>query len=143
MLKQERRDDGKFAAKSAEIRQVRSIRLTDKAWENLGKLANLRSITRADLIEELTENDLFDNLPEVLNQAPLSNNEQEQEIKLLREQVDNLTQENQLLSRRIFTNLELIRDAVLFNLKFGKQAPGYKAAFKALNQFIKEIINSK
>jgi hypothetical protein len=143
MSKQERRDDGKFAAKSNEIRQVRSIRLTDKAWDNLGKLAELRSITRADLIEELTENNLFDNLPEVLNQGSSSNNEQEQEIKFLREQVESLTQENQLLLKRIFTDLESLRDSVLFNLKIGKQSPGYKLAVKALNQFIKQLTNSK
>jgi predicted DNA-binding ribbon-helix-helix protein len=141
MSNQERREDGKFAAKSDEIRQVRSLRLTDKAWSNLEKLAKLRSITRADLIEEFTENNLFDNLSEVLNQAPLPNNNQEQEIKLLREQVESLTQENQSLSKRIFSDLELIRDSVLFNLKVGKQAPGYKVALKALNQFIKQLTN--
>lgn len=36
-------------------------------------------------------------------------------------------------------DLEAIRDRILADLKLGKQAPQYKAAAKALDQFIKEI----
>lgn len=36
-------------------------------------------------------------------------------------------------------DLEAIRSRVLFDLKLGKQAPGYKAAQKALNHFIAEL----
>lgn len=32
--------------------------------------------------------------------------------------------------------LEILRDQVLLQLKLGRQAPGYKAALKALNYFI-------
>lgn len=32
--------------------------------------------------------------------------------------------------------LETLRDQVLLELRLGKQAPGYKAALKALNHFI-------
>ena len=32
--------------------------------------------------------------------------------------------------------LETLRDQILLELKLGKQAPGYKAALKALNHFI-------
>lgn len=46
-----RNDSGQFEAKSDEPRRVRSIRLTDSTWDNLGKLADERSITRADLVE--------------------------------------------------------------------------------------------
>jgi hypothetical protein len=35
--------------------------------------------------------------------------------------------------------LEALRDRILFDLKLGKQAPGYKAAQKALNRFIAEL----
>lgn len=48
---QGRTSDGRFAAKSDEHRQVRSIRLTDTTWEILGDLAG--DLTRADLLEEL------------------------------------------------------------------------------------------
>ncbi len=35
--------------------------------------------------------------------------------------------------------LEALRDRILFDLKLGKQAPGYKAAQKALNRFIAKL----
>ncbi len=40
-------------------------------------------------------------------------------------------------------DLEALRDRVLFDLKLGKQAPGYKAAQKALNRFIAELTHPK
>lgn len=52
MNQQGRDEAGHFAAKSDEIRNVRSLRLTDTTWEILGKLANERCITRADLLED-------------------------------------------------------------------------------------------
>lgn len=52
MVKQERKEGGRFAPKSAEHREVRSLRLTDATWKKLGELADSRGITRADLIEE-------------------------------------------------------------------------------------------
>jgi hypothetical protein len=38
---QERQEAGKFAPKSSEYRHVRSIRLTDTAWEVLGAIAGV------------------------------------------------------------------------------------------------------
>jgi len=38
-------------------------------------------------------------------------------------------------------DLEALRDRILLDLKLGKQAPGYKAAQKALNRFIAELTN--
>jgi hypothetical protein len=35
--------------------------------------------------------------------------------------------------------LENLRNRILFDLKLGKQASGYKAAQKALNRFIAEL----
>ncbi len=37
------------------------------------------------------------------------------------------------------TDLEALRDRILANLKLGKQAPGYKASYKALDLFIAEL----
>jgi hypothetical protein len=34
------------------------------------------------------------------------------------------------------TILETLRDRILYELKLGKQAPGYKTALKGLNHFI-------
>jgi predicted DNA-binding ribbon-helix-helix protein len=49
------RDNGKFQNKSDQPREVRSIRATDQTWIKLGDCAESRSITRADLLEELAD----------------------------------------------------------------------------------------
>ena len=54
-MTQERSEGGKFAPKSDQPREVRSIRLTDKTWAALGSIAEQRRITRADLLEEFVE----------------------------------------------------------------------------------------
>jgi hypothetical protein len=49
----ELRDDaGKFAPKSDSERKVRSIRATDRTWNDFGFEADKRRITRADLLEQ-------------------------------------------------------------------------------------------
>jgi hypothetical protein len=48
---QARSQQGQFAAKSDESREVRSLRCTDATWQKLGELAESQGITRADLIE--------------------------------------------------------------------------------------------
>jgi hypothetical protein len=49
----EKRDDaGRFAPKSDSERKVRSIRATDRTWDDFGFEADKRSITRADLLEQ-------------------------------------------------------------------------------------------
>ena len=52
-MEQGRNEVGQFSSKGEERREVRSIRLTDSAWEKLGNIANERGITRADLIEDM------------------------------------------------------------------------------------------
>lgn len=52
MPTQSRGERGRFAPKSQENREVRSLRLTNATWEKLGELAASRSITRSDLLEE-------------------------------------------------------------------------------------------
>ena len=48
---------GRFVSKSDDYRKVRSIRVTDEIWEKFGDLAVRRSITRADLLEEIVKTD--------------------------------------------------------------------------------------
>lgn len=48
-------DEGKFELKGDAPRHVRSIRLTDATWENLGEVAAKDGITRADLLEKMTD----------------------------------------------------------------------------------------
>ena len=61
---------GRFDKKSDAGRKVRSIRVTDETWEKFGEMANQQSITRADLLEQM-----------VNNQASLSSDQ----IKILKE----------------------------------------------------------
>lgn len=60
MLDRNRLKNGKFAPKSDENREVRSLRLTSTAWQRLGDLADSRCITRADLIEDLAHSSVLD-----------------------------------------------------------------------------------
>ena len=48
---------GQFVNKSDSDRYVRSIRVTDEIWEKFGDMAVERCITRADLLEEIVEED--------------------------------------------------------------------------------------
>ena len=52
---QQRNQRGQFASKSNSERRVRSIRVTDEVWDKFGEMAIQRSITRADLLEEIVE----------------------------------------------------------------------------------------
>ena len=60
---QDRTEGGKFAPKSNEPRHVRTIRLTDTTWEKMGYVADKRRITRADLVEQMAEDGLFNDEP--------------------------------------------------------------------------------
>jgi hypothetical protein len=57
---QDRTEGGKFAPKSSQPRHVRTIRLTDITWEKIGYAADKRRITRADLVEQMAEDGVFD-----------------------------------------------------------------------------------
>jgi hypothetical protein len=51
----QRNESGQFEQKGDEPRVLRSIRLTDTCWDTLGETASERSLSRADLLEELVE----------------------------------------------------------------------------------------
>jgi|688.fasta_scaffold969236_1 hypothetical protein len=53
-MKEPRTEQGKFAPKSTAERKVRSIRATDRTWDDFGFEADKRRITRADLLEMWT-----------------------------------------------------------------------------------------
>ena len=57
-MEQDRGDKGKFAAKGDQIRQVRTIRLTDKTWGLLGEKADDQDMSRADYLEALFAGDV-------------------------------------------------------------------------------------
>ncbi len=146
---------GKFALKNDEHRSVRSLRLTDTTWSELGVKAESLSLTRADLLEQMfTSNDHLhtsitprrkeiypSNTWDRAGGEP-SNTRQEQEIERLKMEVIHLREENAKLLERLAVqlpqvkDLDAVRDRILSRLKLGKQAPGYKTAKSVLNQFI-------
>ncbi|RCJ37423.1 hypothetical protein A6770_40100 [Nostoc minutum NIES-26] len=140
---------GKFALKNEDYRLVRSLRLTDSTWVTLGITSECLGLTRADYLEQIIRENALpntvypSNTRQNLEFLP-SNTRYEEEIELLKVQIQNLTQKNAALMERTAiafsqVELELLRDRILLDLKLGKQAPGYKAVQKALNRFIAEL----
>ncbi len=72
----------------------------------------------------------------------------EEQIERVNAEIRNLSLKNAVLMERAtimfpqvveVVALEALRARILFDLKLGKQAPGYKTAQKALNRFIAEL----
>lgn len=96
MTEQGRKESGKFAAKSEEIRQVRTIRLTDTAWDKLGEWADSQGISRADFLEDLVKIDIL-NI--------------KQEIKFLQQRIFQIQSDNKdsiILSKNLLEKLDKI-----------------------------------
>jgi hypothetical protein len=111
---------GKFALKNDDYRQVRSVRLTDETWKALGIAAECLGMSRADYLEKVIKENA---IPSITRQKePI-------------DQAKTTAVELATTPLRVAT-LEILRDQVLLQLKLGRQAPGYKAALKALNYFI-------
>lgn len=53
-MAKKRGDNGLFTQIGDEQRKVRSLRLTDTTWDTLGRIAESKKATRADLVEELS-----------------------------------------------------------------------------------------
>lgn len=72
MTEQDRNEHGKFLAKGEVTRAVRSIRLTDSAWETLGDRADEQDMSRADYLEALTAGEVqWESNSDHSNQADL------------------------------------------------------------------------
>jgi hypothetical protein len=146
---------GKFASKSSEYREVRSLRLTDDTWKALGIASECLGLTRADYLEEIVRSKLLPCITRENSNIYTSNTQNfaevlpsitRDEMERLRAEVQNIQSYNSVLKERSAINFvhdivdfEAIRDRILFELKLGRQASGYKAAQKALNRFIREI----
>ncbi len=134
MVERDRFDNGTFAPKSSQIRGVRSLRLTDKTWKALGEAAELKGITRADLIEELTSSGAIEQWAGGRD-----------EVEKLKEKVLELTTEKESLTQQLctsqgglsFNEIQDLRDKVLGSLKMGEQSKPYKNAVKVFKEFIK------
>lgn len=161
-VQMQRDEYGKFVTKSGEHRAVRSLRLSNTTWSAMGEMAESRSLTKADLLEQMFRSKLK------LNQEPgntrceiepypsnirkgaggkPSNTRIAKDIEQLSAEVAQLRSENAKLLNLVqklseVKDLEALRDSVLSNLKLGKQAPRYKIVKSTLDQFIKLLRDS-
>lgn len=121
-MKRKRDIQGKFTLKNHDYRRVRSLRLTDSTWKDLGIASECLGITRADLLENLIQpnKELFSagEATEQLNPEKLGAKAQKSLNK------------NELSS---------LANKVLNDLKLGKQASNYKLVQKSLNRLIELI----
>lgn len=141
---------GKFALKNDDYRLVRSLRLTDKTWKALGIVAECNGLTRADYLEQIVRDDILPGITrdEKLKlpcntweeQSPPSSYYTEEEHRS-QSSTAPIPQLEALEALRDKRSLLAARDRILFELKLGKQAPGYKVTLKALNRFICELTN--
>jgi hypothetical protein len=133
---------GKFALKDDDYRQVRSVRLTDQAWKILGINAECFGMTRSDYLSYVISGSLTPSITRFNSAASPENIGNEGNVKkynTLFEPANNqakTTGVEPATTLPTIATLEAKRNQVLLELKLGKQAPGYKAALKALNHFI-------
>jgi hypothetical protein len=147
---------GKFALKNEDYRLVRSLRLTDETWKALGIAAERLGITRADYLEQIVRDNALPGITWKEEAAVSTNTRQEGELPpCITRKEEHHPQENASVMEQVvitvqpqMVDLEALRDSealrrsadrILLDLKLGKQAPGYKAAQKALNRFIAEL----
>ncbi len=101
-MKRKRDIQGKFTLKDDDYRQVRSLRLTDSTWKELGIASECLGITRADLLENLVRQNqgIF---PSVYSEKPV------------------------LKTKMTFSKDELNQKVaqILAELRLGKQASSY------------------
>ncbi|QLE45983.1 hypothetical protein FD723_37815 (plasmid) [Nostoc sp. C052] len=147
LMKKMKRDiQGKFALKNDDYREVRSLRLTDNTWKKLGIASECLGLTRADYLEEIINRE-FSPCNTWKDSASIPGiTRNDEELNRLKAQVQYLQKENSAHQERSavtfvydIVDFEAIRDRILFELKLGRQASGYKAAQKALNTMIAEL----
>jgi hypothetical protein len=120
---------GRFALKDEEPRWVRSLRLTDSAWEKLAVAASASGMTRADWLEELFRQ----------QEQPSPCNTWMEESMTIPDERGKGWHEKAQPSPPValsLEDLEILCAQVLKGLNLGKQAPGYKAAQKVLKQLL-------
>jgi cell division protein FtsB len=155
-----RGNKGKFIQKSNEARQVRSLRVTDSAWSELGNIAEDFSVTRADLIEKLINDHVLrdhESLMQENEKLKKENEKLNQEIHVLQGQSVEVKTSGDL-GKEVYQlglnfgqpitkkDLENISNRVLQSFTgkrgFATTAPQYKWAKKACEKFI-EILSEK
>lgn len=125
-MKRKRDIQGKFTLKNQNYRQVRSLRLTDSTWKELGIASECLGITRADLLENLVQR----------NKEMFSQEGTTEQLNF--EKLGSKAQKN--LNKK---ELSSLANKVLAELRLGKQAVNYKLVQKSLNRLIELISISK
>ena len=131
-MKRKRDIQGKFTRKNNDYRQVRSLRLTDSTWKELGIASECLGITRADLLENLVQQ----------NKETFSHS---LEIEQLKQEVQFLHQEKSVLKSQTPLNreeLSSLAEKVLKELRLSKQTSTYKFVQKSLKRLIELILFS-
>jgi hypothetical protein len=142
LTKMKRDIQGKFALKNDDYRLVRSLRLTDETWKALGIAAECNGKTRADYLEQIVRDNLLPSITrEESPKLPSYTGKEDSLLPCNTPKQEHhpprpATQMPQLEA------LYALRERILFELKLGKQATGYKVAQKALNRFIAELTTS-
>jgi hypothetical protein len=139
MVERDRFNNGTFAPKSSQVREVRSLRLTNRTWAALGSVAELKGITRADLIEELAANRTIE-----------QSSSDRDEVEKLKEKVLELNAEKEDLLKQLSTSrdglglneIQELRDKVLDSLKMGQQSKPYANAKQAFKEFMKAYFST-
>ncbi len=124
-MKRKRDIQGKFTLKNHDYRQVRSLRLTENTWQKLGMASESLGITRADLLENLVQ--------------------QNKEIFSDSGTIEPPNPQKLVLKAKISLNkdeLSSLANKVLNELKLGKQASSYKLVQKSLKRLIELILFS-
>jgi hypothetical protein len=138
---------GKFALKNDDYREVHSLRLTDDTWKAIGIASECFGLTRADYLEHIVRHNALPSITRENSEfLALHQGSNEPQPSITRQREFPLTsdteRERQSVALPTIRELEILRDHVLFELKLGKQATGYKTAQKVLNRFIAELIGS-
>ncbi len=122
-MKRKRDIQGKFTLKNHDYRQVRSLRLTENTWQKLGMASESLGITRADLLENLVQQnkEIFSDSGSIEPPNPQ---------KLVLKAKISLDQDE----------LSSLGNKVLNELNLGKQASSYKLVQKSLKRLIELIL---
>jgi hypothetical protein len=139
VTKMKRDIQGKFALKNDDYRLVRSLRLTDETWKALGIAAECNGKTRADYLEQIVRDNLLPSITRKEESELLDPTWKKESLLPCNTPKEEHHPQSPALSRPQLDALYALRDRILFDLKLGKQATGYKVALKALNRFIAEL----
>jgi hypothetical protein len=139
LTKMKRDIQGKFALKNDDYRLVRSLRLTDETWKALGIASECNGKTRADYLEQIVRDNLLPSTTREEEPKSPSSTWKEESFLPCNTPIQEHPPQSPATQMPQLEALEALRDRILFELKLGKQATGYKVALKALNRFIAEL----